>query len=64
MIPPNVIKTQKTAIINNELLRLWTDIDVLQETRISRLQTLKDEKYTFFLIVKMQVTPESMVLNL
>ena len=40
--------SRKTAIINNELLRLNIDIAALQETRLPDLQKLAEKDYTFF----------------
>lgn len=40
--------TRKTAVINNELLRLQVDIATLQETRLSESGTLRERNYTFF----------------
>ncbi len=37
---------RKTAIINNELLRLWMDIVALQKTRLADSGTIKE--FTFF----------------
>ena len=39
---------RKTAVINNELLRLQIDIAGLQETRIAESGCLKESDYTFF----------------
>ena len=39
---------RKTAVINNELLRLNVDIATLQETRLADAGTLKEKDYTFF----------------
>ncbi|KAL8592312.1 hypothetical protein ACOMHN_036946 [Nucella lapillus] len=39
---------RKTAIINDELLRLQLDIVALQETRLAGSGTLKEKDYTFF----------------
>jgi len=39
---------RKTAIINNELLRLQIDIAALQETRLADIGCLKESDYTFF----------------
>ena len=40
---------RKTAVINNELLRLQIDIAGLQETRLAESGCLKESDYTFFL---------------
>ena len=40
--------TTKTAVINNELLRLQVDIATLQETRLAGSGTLKEKDYSFF----------------
>ena len=39
---------RKTAIINNELLRLNVDIVALQETRLAEAASLREKDYTFF----------------
>ena len=39
---------RKTAVINNELLRLQVDIAALQETRLADTGTIKEKDYTFF----------------
>ena len=39
--------TRKTAVINNELLRLNVDIAALQETRIADSGSLREKDYTF-----------------
>ncbi|KAI8521282.1 hypothetical protein Bbelb_010360 [Branchiostoma belcheri] len=39
--------TRKTAVINNELLRLNVDIATLQETRLADSGTLRESDYTF-----------------
>lgn len=39
---------RKTAVINNELLRLRIDIAGLQETRLAESGCLKESDYTFF----------------
>ena len=39
---------RKTAVINNELLRLQVDIAALQETRLADSGTLKEKDFTFF----------------
>jgi len=39
---------RKTAVINNELLRLQVDIAAVQETRLADSGTLKEKDYTFF----------------
>ena len=41
------IDTPKTAIINNEVLRLDVDIAALQKTR---LPVLKEKDYTFYVL--------------
>ncbi|XP_051889891.1 uncharacterized protein LOC127580446, partial [Pristis pectinata] len=40
--------SHKTAVINNELLRLQVDIAMLQETRLAESGTLRERDYTFF----------------
>ncbi|XP_068741873.1 craniofacial development protein 2-like [Montipora capricornis] len=40
---------RKTAVINNELLRLQVDIAALQETRLADTGTLKEKDFFFFL---------------
>ncbi|KAL1250637.1 hypothetical protein QQF64_018433 [Cirrhinus molitorella] len=49
---------RKTAVINNELLRLDVDIAALQETRLADSGTLKEKDYTFYWQGK---APDSMV---
>ena len=44
--------SRKTAVINNELLRLGVDIAALQETRLADCGTLKEQDYTFYWIGK------------
>lgn len=44
----NISDVRKTAIINNELLRLKVDIAALQETRLAESGFLKEKDYTFF----------------
>ncbi len=44
----NISDVRKTAIINNELLRLKVDIAALQETRLADAGCLKEADYTFF----------------
>nr|XP_049572502.1 craniofacial development protein 2-like [Syngnathus scovelli] len=39
---------RKTAVINNELLKLRIDISTLQETRLHGSGSLKEKDYTFF----------------
>jgi len=39
---------RKTAVINNELLRLQVDIATLQETRLADSGSLRERDYTFF----------------
>ena len=39
---------RKTAVINNELLRLNVDIVALQETRLAEAASLREKDYTFF----------------
>ena len=56
MIPPppqrlsanlqEIDNAQKTAVINNELLRLSVDIATLQETRLAEFITLHERDYT------------------
>jgi len=43
-----ICDARKTAIINNELLRLQIDIAALQETRLAESGCLKESDYTFF----------------
>lgn len=38
---------RKSAVINNELLRLQVDIAALQETRLVESSCLKEKDYTF-----------------
>ena len=40
--------TRKTAVINNELLRLSIDIAALQETRLAETGSLQEKDYTFY----------------
>ena len=40
--------SRKTAVINDELLRLKTDIAALQETRLADSGSLKEKDYTFY----------------
>ena len=44
----NISDARKTAIVNDELLRLKIDIAALQETRLADSGTLKEKDYTFF----------------
>ena len=44
----NISDARKTAIINNELLRLKVDIAALQETRLAGQGSIKENDYTFF----------------
>ena len=44
----DISDSRKTAIINNELLRLKVDVAALQETRLPGLGKLKEKDYTFF----------------
>ena len=44
----NISDARKTAVINNELLRLKIDIAALQETCLADSGTLKGKDYTFF----------------
>ena len=44
----NISDARKTAVINDELLRLKIDIAALQETRLADSGTLKEKDYTFF----------------
>ena len=39
---------RKTAVINNELLRLQVDIAALQETRLAETGSLREKDFTFF----------------
>ena len=43
-----VTNLRKTAVINNELLRLNIDIAALQETRLPDLGKLTEKDYTFY----------------
>lgn len=40
--------TRKTAVINDELMRMNVDIAALQETRLADFGTLKEKDYTFY----------------
>ena len=44
----NINDARKTAVINNELLRLKVDIAALQETRLAGQGSFKENNYTFF----------------
>ena len=44
----DVSDSRKTALINNELLRLNVDIATLQETRLADSRALKEKDYTFY----------------
>ena len=44
----NISDVRKTAVINDELLRLKIDIAALQETRLADSGRLKEKDYTFF----------------
>ena len=44
----DVTDSRKTAVINNELLRLDVDIATLQETRLADSGALKEKYYTFY----------------
>ena len=44
----DVSDSRKTAVINNELLRLNVDIATLQETRLADSGALKEKDYTFY----------------
>ena len=44
----DVSDSRKTAIINNELIRLNVDIATLQETRLADSGALKEKYYTFY----------------
>ena len=44
----DVSDSRKTAVINNELLRLNVDIATLQETRLADSGVLKEKDYTFY----------------
>ena len=48
MDPENINDARKTAIINNELLRLKVDIAALQETRLAGQGSIKEKNFTFF----------------
>ena len=39
---------RKTAVINNELLRLDVDIVALQKTRLAEAASLREKDFTFF----------------
>lgn len=43
-----ISNARKTAVINDELLRLRVDVAALQETRLAGSGTLKEKDYTFF----------------
>jgi len=45
---PVISDARKTAVINDELLRLQFDIAALQETRLADSGTLKKQGYTSF----------------
>ena len=44
----DVSDSRKTAVINNELLRLNVDIATLQETRLADSGALQEKDYTFY----------------
>ena len=44
----DVSDSRKTAVINNELLRLNVDIATLQETRLTDSGALKEKDYTLY----------------
>ena len=44
----DVSDSRKTAVINNELMRLNVDIATLQETRLADSGALKEKDYTFY----------------
>ena len=44
----DISDARKTAVINDELMRLNVDIAALQETRLADAGTLKERDYTFF----------------
>ena len=44
----DVSDSRKTAVINNELLRLNVDIATIQETRLADSGALKEKDYTFY----------------
>ena len=44
----NTSDARKTAIINNELLRLKVDIAALQETRLAGQGSIREKNFTFF----------------
>ena len=44
----DVSDSRKTAVINNELLRLNVDIATLLETRLAGSGALKEKDYTFY----------------
>ena len=50
MDPENINDARKTAIINNELLRLKVDIAALQETRLAGQGSIKEKKNYFLLV--------------
>ena len=46
--PATITDARKTAVINEELLKLNVDIAALQETRLASDGTLREKDYTFF----------------
>ena len=46
--PEYINDARKTAIINNEILRLKVDIAALQETRLAGQGSIKEKDFTFF----------------
>ncbi|MCP4267312.1 MAG: hypothetical protein GY777_17355, partial [Candidatus Brocadiaceae bacterium] len=48
MDPENISDARKSAVINNELLRLKVDIAALQETRLAGQGSIREKDYTFF----------------
>ena len=55
--PQFTTDNRKTAIINNELMRLKIDIAALQETRLAEDGMLREKDYTFFWQGKPLVEP-------
>ena len=45
---PDTSDARKTAVINNELLRLEVDIAALQETRLAETSSFQEKDFTFF----------------
>ena len=55
----DVSDSRKTAVINNELLRLNVDVVTLQETRLADSGALKKKDYTFYGRGRARVSTES-----